>query len=220
MQLLTIQSETQEAASSTKSSGGFSLGFSTSSGQMPANNSTMTQYHAVGLLYQMRSHDRMALVKMVQQYGVAGAVKNPAATVMLVRLAAQLAEEDPSLRKPMIQLLDGWLRHKSEMFVTPSKRSTRNRLTSSGSTSRQLRQFVISEMCLMRKLLRLYMFFSCSSLLLAPSPNLPVGFAQISGVYPASPVARRSIVADLLYSHPHSPQLCVLQTPSCPPLQS
>lgn len=63
----------------------------------------------------MRSHDRMALVKMVQQYGAAGAVKSPAALVMLVRLAAKLAEDDHSLRKPMMQMLDGWLRHKSEM---------------------------------------------------------------------------------------------------------
>ncbi|KAF4124537.1 coatomer subunit gamma [Geosmithia morbida] len=109
------QSETQEAAASSKSSGGFSLGFSTSSGQMPVNNSNMSQYHAIGLLYQMRMHDRMALVKMVQQFGAAGAVKSPAALIMLVRLAAQLAEEDASLRKPMMQLLDGWLRHKSEM---------------------------------------------------------------------------------------------------------
>ena len=75
----------------------------------------MTQYHAIGLLYQMRSHDRMALVKMVQQYGAAGAVKSPAAVMMLVRLATKLAEDDPSLRKPMMQMLDGWLRHKSEM---------------------------------------------------------------------------------------------------------
>lgn len=109
------QSETQEAAANTKSSGGFSLGFSSSSGQLPVNNSTMTQYHAIGLLYQMRMHDRMALVKMVQQFGTAGAIKSPAAIVMLVRLAAQLAEEDAGLRKPMMQLLDGWLRHKSEM---------------------------------------------------------------------------------------------------------
>jgi coatomer protein complex subunit gamma len=109
------QSETQEAAASTKSSGGFSLGFSSSSANLPVNNSTMTQYHAIGLLYQMRMHDRMALVKMVQQFGAAGAMKNPAAIVMLVRLASQLAEEDPQLRKPMTQLLDGWLRHKSEM---------------------------------------------------------------------------------------------------------
>jgi coatomer subunit gamma len=112
------QSETQEAASSGKPSGGFSLGFSTGSshGSLGASNSNyMTQYHAIGLLYQMRSHDRMALVKMVQQYGTPGVVRSPVAIVLLVRLAAKLAEEDQSLRKPMMQLLDGWLRHKSEM---------------------------------------------------------------------------------------------------------
>lgn len=106
------QSETQEAASNTKS-GGFSLGFS--SNTLPVNNSTMTQYHAIGLLYQMRMHDRMALVKMVQTFGGQGVIKNQAALVMLVRLAAQIAEEDPQLRKPMMALLLGWLRHKAEM---------------------------------------------------------------------------------------------------------
>ncbi|KAK4972595.1 coatomer subunit gamma [Elasticomyces elasticus] len=111
------QSETQDAASSSRSSGGFSLGFSgaSSHGLAAANTNYMTQYHAIGLLYQMRMHDRMALVKMVQQYSAAGAVKSPAARVLLVRLAAKLAEEDPSLRRPMMQLLDGWLRDKSEM---------------------------------------------------------------------------------------------------------
>ena len=112
------QSETQEAASSSKSSGGFSLGFSSSGNQhslAAANTNYMTQYHAIGLLYQMRSHDRMALVKMVQQLGAAGVVKSPPGVVMLVRLAAKLVEDDQSLRKPMLQLLDGWLRHKSEM---------------------------------------------------------------------------------------------------------
>ncbi|KAF1344776.1 adaptin N terminal region-domain-containing protein [Delphinella strobiligena] len=110
------QSETQEAASSTKSSAGFSLGFGGSSHSLAASNTNfMTQYHAIGLLYQMRSHDRMALVKMVQQYSAAGVVKSPAARLMLVRLAAKLIDEDPSLRKPMMQLLDAWLRDKSEI---------------------------------------------------------------------------------------------------------
>ncbi|KAL9086720.1 MAG: hypothetical protein Q9159_004015 [Coniocarpon cinnabarinum] len=111
------QSETQEAASSTKSSGGFSVGFNSNHGQPPVVASTnfMTQYHAIGLLYQMRSHDKMALVKMVQQFGAAGAVKSPAALVLLVRLAAKIAQEDKNLKKPMMQFLDGWLRHKSEM---------------------------------------------------------------------------------------------------------
>ena len=57
----------------------------------------------------------MALVKMVQQLGGAGVVKSPAGTLMLVRLAAKLIEDAASLRKPMLQLLDGWLRHKAEM---------------------------------------------------------------------------------------------------------
>ncbi|KAK5111861.1 hypothetical protein LTR62_004593 [Meristemomyces frigidus] len=111
------QSETQEAASSTKSSGGF-MGFGGSAAHntlAASNTNYMTQYHAIGLLYQMRSHDRMALVKMVQQYSAAGVVKSPAARVMLVRLAAKLAEDDPSLRRPMMKLLDDWLRDKSEM---------------------------------------------------------------------------------------------------------
>src|ERR1700749_1274281 len=110
------QSETQEAASSSKSGGGFlSFGGGSQHSLAAANTNYMNQYHAIGLLYQMRSHDRMALVKMVQQYSAAGAVKSPAARVMLVRLAAQLGGEDPNLRKPMMKLLDEWLRDKSEM---------------------------------------------------------------------------------------------------------
>ena len=93
------QSEAAEAASGSKS-GGFFGGFGGSSQTaLQASTNYMTQYHAIGLLYQMRSGDRMSLVKMVQQYSAAGVVKSPAATVLLVRLAAKLAEEDPNLRK-------------------------------------------------------------------------------------------------------------------------
>ncbi|KAF1952647.1 coatomer subunit gamma [Byssothecium circinans] len=110
------QSEASEAAAGSKSGGGFLGGFGGSShNTLQASTNYMTQYHAIGLLYQMRSGDRMSLVKMVQQYSKPGEVKSPAATVLLVRLAAKLAEEDPNLRKPMMQLLDGWLRHKAEM---------------------------------------------------------------------------------------------------------
>ncbi|EEP80663.1 hypothetical protein UREG_05505 [Uncinocarpus reesii 1704] len=108
------QSETQEAAAGGKQSSGF-LGFSSQHPQVISQTSHMTQYHALGLLYQMRAHDKMALVKMVQQYGAAGAVKSPAALLLLVRLAAKLAEDDQSLRKPMMQMLESWLKHKHEM---------------------------------------------------------------------------------------------------------
>lgn len=105
------QNEVQEAASGEKSGGYFSF----SGGPALPQSSYNTQYHAIGLLYQMRSHDRMALVKMVQQYSSAGVVKSPAAIMLLVRLAAKLAVDDPNLRKAMVALLDGWLRHKSEL---------------------------------------------------------------------------------------------------------
>ena len=109
------QGETQEAASGSKSSGSI-FSFSTANQHaLAAQTNYMNQYHAIALLYQMRSHDRMALVKMVQQYGAPNAVKSPAGVMMLVRLAARLAEEDSSLRKPMMQMLEQWLRHKSEM---------------------------------------------------------------------------------------------------------
>ncbi|KAK5733574.1 coatomer subunit gamma [Elasticomyces elasticus] len=108
-------SEVQEAASGTKSSG--FLGNFTSShvGAGSGQGSTMVQYHAIGLLYQMRMGDRMSLVKMVQQYSAPGTTKSPLARVMLVRLATKLAHDDPSLRRLMLKLLDEWLRDKSEM---------------------------------------------------------------------------------------------------------
>ncbi|KAI9660846.1 MAG: coatomer subunit gamma [Trizodia sp. TS-e1964] len=113
------QSETQEAASAAKQATGFTLNLlpntTIAPSFAPSNSNYMTQYHAIGLLYQMRSHDRMALVKMVKQYGISGSVKSPAGQVMLVRLAAKLAYDEPSMRNEMSQLLDGWLRNKSEM---------------------------------------------------------------------------------------------------------
>lgn len=66
--------------------------------------SFITQYHALGLLYVIRSHDRMAVMKMVQQFSSyqnrgssAGNIqlKNPFAIVLLARYAAKVMEDDP-----------------------------------------------------------------------------------------------------------------------------
>ena len=125
------------------SSGGSYLGFASSapsnSGQqtIPSTSFT-TQYHALGLLYFIRQQDRMAVTKMIQQLGggKSGAgttLKNPMALCMLIRYAAKVMEEDPkcvyvllsamnllmsmsfSVQKQMLELLEGWLRHKSDM---------------------------------------------------------------------------------------------------------
>lgn len=130
--------EAQEAISSKSSSssgggggfGGFGFGLGGSS-QPPAqsgfqsipSSSYITQYHALGLLYLIRSNDRMAVTKLVQQLSGAASgrgssapvLRSPMALCMLVRYAAKIAEDDPNLRAPMFELLENWLRHKSDM---------------------------------------------------------------------------------------------------------
>ncbi|KAG5645353.1 hypothetical protein DXG03_006415 [Asterophora parasitica] len=123
--------EAQEAVNSKSSpsffgssSGGGYLGFGASSQpsgpQTITSSSYVSQYHALGLLYLIRQQDRMAVTKMIQQLGGGKSgsgttLKNPMALCMLIRYTAKVIEEDPNVQKPMLELLDGWLRHKSDM---------------------------------------------------------------------------------------------------------
>ncbi|KAG8924090.1 coatomer subunit gamma [Tulasnella sp. 417] len=99
------------------------LGFSSqqpSGPQTIPSTSNITQYHALGLLFQIRQQDRMAITKMIQQLGggksgSGSTLKNPMALCMLVRYAVKVMEEDPNMHKQMYDLLEGWLRHKSDM---------------------------------------------------------------------------------------------------------
>ncbi|KAG8910243.1 coatomer subunit gamma [Tulasnella sp. 408] len=99
------------------------LGFSSPQPQGPQtipSTSNITQYHALGLLFQIRQQDRMAITKMIQQLGggksgSGSSLKNPMALCMLVRYAVKVMEEDPNMHKQMYDLLEGWLRHKSDM---------------------------------------------------------------------------------------------------------
>ncbi|RDX51183.1 coatomer subunit gamma [Lentinus brumalis] len=127
--------EAQEAVSSKSSSSFFGAGSSGSgylggwggssssanTGYQPIpSTSHITQYHSLGLLYLIRQQDRMAVTKMIQQLGggKSGAgttLKNPMALCMLIRYAAKVMEEDPNVQRQMLDLLEGWLRHKSDM---------------------------------------------------------------------------------------------------------
>jgi len=81
------------------------------------SSSYITQYHALGLLYLIRQGDRMAVTKLVQNMGSTSkaTLRSPFAVCMLVRYAAKVAEDDPNLRPAMLDMLEGWLRHKSDM---------------------------------------------------------------------------------------------------------
>lgn len=74
-----------------------------SSYSTPPSTSNISQYHALGLLYLIRQHDRMAVTKLIQQlagsrssFGSSNSVlRNPFAYCLLIRYAAKILDEDP-----------------------------------------------------------------------------------------------------------------------------
>jgi coatomer protein complex subunit gamma len=63
-----------------------------------------TQYHALGLLYQIRQHDRMAVIKMIQTFS--RSLRSPFAYCMLIRYTAKIiAEEGQSQLCDLLALL-------------------------------------------------------------------------------------------------------------------
>ncbi|RKP08801.1 coatomer subunit gamma [Thamnocephalis sphaerospora] len=115
--------EVQEALQA-KSGGGLSSYLTSSSSQINVGTSNVVQYHALGLLYQLRQHDRMAVTKLVQALGPRSGgglmgggptLKSPLAICMLIRCACRVMEEDASARQELYELLESYLRNKSDM---------------------------------------------------------------------------------------------------------
>ncbi|OZJ04153.1 hypothetical protein BZG36_03121 [Bifiguratus adelaidae] len=126
--------EVQEAVNA-KSSSSLTAGFSymsfggpQSPGQQPVIQSTsnITQYHALGLLYQIRQRDKMAVHKMVQNLSgsrggslVGGSggttLKSSFAICLLIRYACKVMEDDSNSTRQIYELLESYLKHKSDM---------------------------------------------------------------------------------------------------------
>lgn len=131
--------EAAEAVQNKGSSG--MMGYGGQAGfQQMQSSSAIVQYHALGLLYLIRQGDRMAVTKMIQQLsgtkGSSGILRSPNAICMLIRFAAKVMEDDPkyvvlllssfpanvlissplySVQRGMYELIEGYLKHKSDM---------------------------------------------------------------------------------------------------------
>lgn len=101
--------ETQEAVVDLKQ-------FPTSSmtGDFYPNSTYITQYHALGLLYQLKKNDKMALLKLVRQSSEGNVLKNQLAKVELVKIVNELVQKDPQLFSQFKPLLQNWLSNKFE----------------------------------------------------------------------------------------------------------
>jgi len=76
----------------------------------------MVQYHALGLFYELKKHDRLAVNKLVT-FMIKNSVRSPYAHCLLIRFTAQLVEESPNSDKSFITYLETCLRHKSDMVI-------------------------------------------------------------------------------------------------------
>jgi len=82
-----------------------------------SSDNIMVQYHALGLLYHIRKHDKLAVTKLVSKFSK-NSLKSPYAYCLLIRIACKLLEEeDGSTDSPMFDFIDHCLRHKSEMVI-------------------------------------------------------------------------------------------------------
>ncbi|XP_071038882.1 coatomer subunit gamma-2 [Parasteatoda tepidariorum] len=81
------------------------------------SDNVMVQYHALGLLYQIRKNDKLAISKLLTKY-TRTTLKSPYAVCLLIRIASKLIEDDDAgLESPHFDFIESCLRHKSEMVI-------------------------------------------------------------------------------------------------------
>lgn len=77
----------------------------------------MVSYHALGILANTRKNDKLSTVKLVTRL-TKSPLRSPYALCLLIRLTAQLVENDDSeTAQPYIEFIECCLRHKSEMVI-------------------------------------------------------------------------------------------------------
>ncbi|KAJ1828313.1 coatomer subunit gamma [Coemansia sp. RSA 2599] len=126
--------EVNEALNGKSLSQGPSFFGGSSAQNQVVSNSKIVQYHALGLMYAIRQHDRMAVLKLVQSFsgqnkssswmgGSSPTLRSDMAHVLLVRYAVRVMENDPSLLPQLYTLLEEWMGHRSDMVCIEAARA-------------------------------------------------------------------------------------------------
>lgn len=100
-----------------------------------ASPNQMVQFHAMQLLYKIKSNDRLAVSKLVQQFSSRNSLKSPLALVCLIRYASKLLHDEvaegrlgdgyqtgSSISTIGYSFLESSLKHKSEMVIYEAAR--------------------------------------------------------------------------------------------------
>ncbi len=87
------------------------------------SKNAMSQYHALGLYHEIKQNDKLSISKLVQhltKYGTT--VRSSLAHVLLIRYTVKVLDDmdiqrDAREAQPLIEYLEGCLRHKSEVII-------------------------------------------------------------------------------------------------------
>ena len=88
--------------------------YGSSTSNLPST-SYMYQYHALGLIYQLKNHDKMALMKLISSLSEGSSLKNSLSIIQLIRYINKILNDDQSLISHLYPILAGFLKHKSDM---------------------------------------------------------------------------------------------------------
>jgi len=81
-----------------------------------SSDNLMVQYHAMGLLYHIRKHDRLAVSKMVTKQ-IKSSLRSPHGYCFLIRIACRILDDEERTSNSMLyDFLETCLRHKSEVW--------------------------------------------------------------------------------------------------------
>uniref|UniRef100_A0AC35TLY8 Coatomer subunit gamma n=1 Tax=Rhabditophanes sp. KR3021 TaxID=114890 RepID=A0AC35TLY8_9BILA len=118
--------------------------------EVVTSDNQMVQFHALALLYHIRSGDRIAISKMIQKYGKSS-MKSPLAICYLIRIAAQLiVTEDAPTDSIMHQFIVQCLHHKNEIVIFEGATAVAN-LTNVSSSQLASAISVLQLMCSSQK---------------------------------------------------------------------
>lgn len=82
-----------------------------------SSDCVMVQFHALGVLHQLRKSDKLAVTKLVSKL-TSSSLRSPYAICLLIRIVARLIEEDEiGYDSRLSDFLESMLRHKAEMVT-------------------------------------------------------------------------------------------------------
>ncbi|KAI3406370.2 SEC21 [Candida oxycetoniae] len=88
--------------------------YGNSTSNLPST-SYMYQYHALGLIYQLKNHDKMGLMKLITSLSEGSSLKNSLSIIQLIRYINKILVDDEALYTHLFPVLAGFLKHKSDM---------------------------------------------------------------------------------------------------------